>query len=305
MVRRTGLRSLVLVFLCVVVAGCTGMEDTGTAPSPSVSGSHASSPALTSSGDVGDGLRCTLTIPHGVVSPGARTRARFTIENVTDHSVKVFLGTNGATGWLVFAQEGKELQDSSLAHAGIIGPAPLSRTLRPGKSVRIGSLDTAVLWPGPLEVTPHCMDTALPRVAMKVGAPGAPERSFAIERAVTATNDTFADCMPVTSGDWVEGTVHTNGSVLEARCAALVIERDGFDIVVVAWVSPPDAPEVDLSTLPDRIEAVPYIDQAPPITVSWWVFTATTQGVVCASSAHVAKGRTSESYSGGGVCHSG
>lgn len=286
----------------MVLASCTPLDDAGTATSPSVSGSQASSPALTSSGDVGHGLRCTLTIPHSVVSPGARTGARFTVENVTDHSVKVFLGPNGATGWLVFARDGKELQDSSLAHSGIIGPAPLSRTLLPGKKVRIGTLDTAVLWPGPLEVTPHCMNQTLPGLAMELGAPGAPEQTVAIERAVTATNDTFADCKPVTSGTWVEGTVHTNGSVLNARCAALVIEREGFDLVVVAWVSPPGAAEVDLSSLPDRIEAVPYLDQTPPITVDWWVFVATTQDTICASSAHVAIGRASSSYSGGGVC---
>jgi len=268
-------------------------------------GSTASSAPLTSSGLVADGtLRCTVELPVNPLVPGQPTGASFTVTNVTDGAVQVWLGTNGYAGWLVFSADGLDLQDSGLTHAGIHGPPPDEQALAPGGSIAIGAMDTAVLWSGPLDVTPHCVDAALPAVQMEVMAPGAPASAdAAIAQAVSSLSDAFVGCVPATSGAWVTGTFGTSDGTIDARCGAYVVERDGFDVVALVAVSPPDAPELDLAQLPDRIEAVPppMFPQGSSVRVSWWVLVLTQDSTSCAT--HYAMSMGPDSYGGGGgIC---
>lgn len=259
-----------------------------------------------SSGLVADGtLRCTVRLPSDLVVPGEKTGATFVVENVSERRVQIPTGTNGYTGWLVFSSGTDELQDSQKAHSGIEGPAPFDQPLGPGEEMTIGVLDIPVLWPGPLTVTPHCVDAILPTLGLDVVNGGdAPDPDDAVDVAVSAIGDRLSSCTPTENGEWVLGTVPTPQGPAEARCGAVVIENPGFDVVVVADVSPPDAPEVDLRELPSRIEAVPIMDfpSGTSVRLSWWVVVVTSAGRSCVARAEIATSDESESYSTGETC---
>lgn len=171
--------------------------------------------------------------------------------------------------------------------------------------MKIGSEDTAVLWPGPLQITPSCMGEALPAVMLPVASPGAPATTTAaLDQAVTAFGSKFDTCRPRQSGVWVTGTISGTTGKFDARCAALVIAHPGFDVIVLATVAPPDAPSVDLGQLADRIEAVPVFSfpNGSTIRLSWWVTVVTASATSCSRSAFVSISPNSSSYSSGLKC---
>lgn len=302
--RRAGVVALALV-LTVATTGLVVRAFRPASEGPPASSVPSVSSPLTSSGLVADGtLRCTVELPVNPLVPGEPTGVVFTVENVTDATVQVRLSANGYAGWLVFAGGGTEFQDSQRLRAGLGGPLPDEMALAPGESVDIGAMDTAVLWAGPLDVTPHCVDRALPAVQMEVEAPGAPaDPDASIAQAVSALGDAFDGCVPTTSGTWVTGTFGAAEGTIDARCGAYVIERDGFDVVALAAVSPPDAPELDLAQLPDRIEAVPNLSfpNGTSVRVSWWVLVVTRDSTSCATHRAIWMGPDSYSISGS-VC---
>jgi hypothetical protein len=295
------------LLLLLSLNACTAENESADTTSAS-DATSASQPGPTSSGLVVDGtLRCTVRFPKNPLVPGERTGAVFTVENVSDRPQAVWIGTNGYAGAMVFADDSGDLQDSGHVHEGIIGGPPAKRTLQPGDRVQIGSEDTAVLWGGPLGIEPRCVDGPLPALRMDVAAPGEPTTpDAAIAQAVATVGAPFAGCMPITNGVWVTGTFVRNGST-DARCGAYVSERDGFDVVALAAVSPPDAPELNLATLPAHIEAVPYLtfSGGSSVRVSWWVFAVTKDAATCAFSAAIAMGPNSYGSSGGGICRAG
>jgi hypothetical protein len=256
---------------------------------------------------LGRTMQCTATFPQVPLAPGVYTGATFTLQNPTGKDETVRTGVNGDVGWLVFASGGKALQDSSRTHIGIYGPAPGSHVLAPGGSLRILTEDTAVLWPGLLQVTPYCMGSPLPTLTLPVASPGAPPTTrAAIDQAVTTLGDKFAACRPQESGVWVTGTISGKAGTYEARCAALVIPHPGFDVVVLASVAPPDAPAVDLAELPGRIEAVPTFSFAKgsAIRLSWWVVVSTANGTTCSRAVTISIGPNASGYMSGS-CNTG
>jgi hypothetical protein len=278
-------------------------------PTPTSTLTPTTGDAVTSSGRIdGGNLSCTVTFPSDVLIPGELTGAVFTVRNVSDGPASITQGINGYAGSMVFSRDGIVLQDTALVHVGIFGPAPMEQRLAPGERADILTDDTAVLWSGPLTVTPTCHGTELPSVRLDVATPGAPaEPSASIAAAVGSLGDAFEGCRPVTSGEWVTGTSTSNDGVSrDVRCAALVIERQGFDVVALAIVSPPDAPSVDLADLPNRIEAVPPIDvpKGSEIRLEWWVTVVTDAGVSCTAHHTVSISSDSSGY-GGGRCPSG
>lgn len=250
-----------------------------------------------------DGLLCTVTFPSSSVIAGHPTGAVFTLTNVTDRDVNVYVG-NHVAGSLVFARDGLQLQDSSRVDYGVSGPVPVERTLHPDATIKIGSFDIPVLWDGPLEVTPRCLSKDLPPVTLTVASPGSAGNSAdAIEHAVRAIGDPFAGCTPRVDGEWVIGTENKDANDApprDIRCGAVVLDRPDFDVVVLATVSPPNAPGVDLSGLADRIEGVPFLDypEGTFLSISWWVMTVTRDEVICASHRVVSLQGGSSSYSG-------
>ncbi|MGZ4131684.1 MAG: hypothetical protein ACXVWF_01450 [Actinomycetota bacterium] len=275
-------------------------------PTPTPTPTSTSQATITSTGSIEGGtLECTVSFPSSTLTPGEPTGATFTVRNVTGHTVDIAQGINGMIGTLVYSTDMRELQDSARRHDGIMGPAPTEQPLAPGDHTTILALDTPVLWPGPLEITPRCGNDELPTLTVDVASPGAPpDTATAIANAVGALGDRFADCSPVASGEWVTGAVATGSTSTSrnARCAALVIEHPGFDVVVLAWVAPPDAPAVDLAELPSKIQAVPPFDfpDGTTISLSWWVTVAAVDHVSCAGHSSVSIGPNSSGYSGGG-----
>jgi len=250
-------------------------------------------------------FRCTVTFPQVPLTPGAPTGAIFSVQNVTGKAEQVRVGINGDVGWLVFASDGTRLQDSSRTHDGIAGPAPQNHVLAPEHTMKIGSEDTAVLWPGPLQITPSCMGKALPAVRLPVASPGAPATTTAaLDQAVTAFGSKFDSCRPRQSGVWVTGIISGTSGKFDARCAALVIAYPGFDVVVLATVAPPDAPSVDLGQLADMIEAVPVFSfpNGSTIRLFWWVTVVTASATSCSRAAFVSISPDSSSYSSGPKC---
>jgi hypothetical protein len=247
---------------------------------------HTISTSAIVSGGRHRSFRCTATLPK-VLTPGKGTGVVFTITNPTNEPETIWIGVNGDSGWLLFERNGTQLQDSLSAHAGIHGPAPSREHLAAGASATIGADDTAVLWPGPMQVIPVCMNTRLPAVTVAVAAPGAPATATdAIDQAIGAFGSRFDHCTPKQSAVWVTGPVPGKYGSVQARCAALVVEHPGFDVVVLAIVSPPDAQAVDLTRLPGEIEAVPSIlpPRGAPVALSWWVMVTTVKGVTCSRS---------------------
>jgi hypothetical protein len=122
---------------------------------------------------------------------------------------------------------------------------------------------------------------------VQVVAPGkAPDNDLAVQQAVADIGDPLVDCLPVADGHWVTGVIHRgqppSDESFDARCGAQVLQNPGFDIVVVAIVSPPDAPDVDLTTLPRAIQAIPQVrlPQHTPIALTWWVYVVRSDGLV-------------------------
>ncbi len=249
----------------------------GSSPSPSLS--PVPEDRLSVSGTIENGrLRCTASLPASVLA-GEDTSSTFEVLNVSDHVVDVSLGVNGQNGTLRIYRGDTLLVDSADEHIGIFGPSPITHPVEPGATAELGALNTAVLWPGPLIVVPVCAGTELPEVEMQVIAPGeAPDADAAVQQAVADIGDPLAECSPVVDGRWVTGVIHrgqapSDGS-LDARCGAQVLVNPGFDIVVVAIVSPPDAPDVDLTELPGAIEAIPQVNlpRDTPIALTWWIY---------------------------------
>ncbi len=98
------------------------------------------------------------------------------------------------------------------------------------------------------------------------------------------------------------GTVTSHGHEFPARCSAIVDVSAGFDVVTLAVVSPPGAPEVDLRLLRDDIRAVPSVRVPGSFAVSWWVYVVDGNGTRLARRMSVAQNCDgSELTTGGGI----
>lgn len=259
----------------------------GSSPSPSPSVSPVPGGRLSVSGLIENGrLRCTVSMPAGVRA-GESTDSTFEVRNLTDHDVDVEFGVNAPAGTLSIYHGDVLLANSGDAHNGIAGPAPGTKALPPGEVTHLGAWNTAVLWKGPLRVVPVCAGTELPAVEVQVVAPGeAPDGDLAVQRAVADIGSPLTDCLPVADGGWVTGVIHRgkppSDESFDARCGARVLLNPGFDVVVVAIVAPPGAPDVDLTTFPAKIDGIPRFDlpEHTPIALSWWVYVVRADAIV-------------------------
>jgi hypothetical protein len=257
----------------------------GSSPSPSPS--PPSDDRLSVSGLIEHGqLRCTVSIPASVPA-GESTDSTFEVRNITDRSVDVYLGVNGQNGTLRIYSGSRLLVDTADQHIGIFGPAPTAHPVEPGATAELGAANTGVLWSGQLRVVPVCAGTELPAVEVEVVATGeAPDTDLAVQHVVADIGDPLKDCRPIADGEWVTGVIHRgeppSDKSFEARCGARVLLNPGFDVVVVAIISPPDAPDVDLTTLPHAIEMAPQValPAGSPIALTWWVYVVRSDAVV-------------------------
>jgi hypothetical protein len=257
----------------------------GSSPSPSLS--PVPEGRLSVSGPIEHGrLRCTASLPASVRA-GEDTSSTFEVRNIDDRAVDVSVGVNGMNGALRIYHGDTMLANSGDAHNGIAGPAPGTKVLPPGEITDLGAWNTAVLWVGPLRIVPVCAGTELPAVEVQVVAPGeAPDGDLAVQRAVADIGAPLTDCLPVADGGWVTGVIHRgkppSDESFDATCGARVLMNPGFDVVVVAIVGPPGAPDVDLTTLPSKIDAIPRFDlpKHTPIALTWWVYVVRNDAIV-------------------------
>jgi hypothetical protein len=243
-------------------------------PSPSL-GHAVSSTALVDNGLI----RCTASFPSDVVFPGHTTGAVYELVNVSDRLVRVTQSPYGSS--LVIGRAGSTILDTSTLESGPFRRS-IATPLRPGGSTQIRPLEVPIIWPGPLQITPRCLGTTLPPVRLEVANPGrSPADDVSVREAVAAAGAPFASCRPTRINQWVTGVIHRgqppSDLSFKARCGGLVIENPGFDTVVLAIVSPPDAPSIGLDRLAYQSQPIPSlgVGAKPAIAVSWWVYVVT------------------------------
>ncbi len=246
-------------------------------PGPSTSLGHAvSSTALVDHGTI----RCTASFPSDIVFPGHQTGVVYELVNVSDRPVRVTQSPYSSS--LVIGRAGSTILDTSILESGTVSRDVAASPLRPGASTQIRPVEVPIIWPGPLEITPRCLGTALPPVRLGVANPGrSPDDDVSVREAVAAAGAPFADCRPTQINQWVTGVVHRGQPPSDlsfpARCGGLVLENPGFDTVVLAIVSPPDAQSIALDRLAYQFQAIPSlgVGTKAPIAVSWWVYVVT------------------------------
>ena len=177
----------------------------------------------------------------------------------------------------VLDSSGSTLFDSAEFEAGIHGPFIPEEDLEPGATFQpLIRSAVKVRWPGPLEVVPACplFNDPLPSLSLDVTVPGkAPATSDALEAALGETHDLFRDCLPEPNGTWVTGVIEfPDAPGMPARCSASVVQGEGFDVVELRLVSPPDAPDYEM---PQYIIMVPELPGTGSMEALRWTFVVT------------------------------
>ncbi|HEY1330622.1 MAG TPA: hypothetical protein VGH10_04010 [Actinomycetota bacterium] len=264
-------------------------------------------------------VRCSATLDNPVIRPGEALQIHYALQNL---GASLITDAYAGQRLVVRTTSGPILYDSQLATAGdTIGIPTPTNPLSPGTRItlpRNQSTTTIVRWPGPLVLQLSCPFVlaradrehaaipigALPSVPVAVGTTGeAPDPDMAIRESVQATSGLFAQCSPGPGGAIVRGLVTPpagHGALpLPARCWAQVHTYEGFDVVDLLFVAPPNAPSVNLPTYLNQFQI-----QGTAVTeLSRWTFVVTeagtTQAVPIDSAANFPHGEVDFRYEGG------
>lgn len=193
------------------------------------------------SGSVRQGtLLCTATAP-GVVDPGGSLGIAFTVTNVSDHTREI--PGSGVASYVVSDADGVVFDPArQIPHSSpFIPPTEIA----PGETWESGTDQSLVSWAGPLTITPTCLRTVLPALTLDVAVPGqTPAVTEAIRRGAETNGGLLGMCMPVDDGLPTLGTIRppTPADVpdMSASCSATVTLRDGFAVVRMLIVTPPE-----------------------------------------------------------------
>jgi hypothetical protein len=274
-----------------------------------------------STGLVMDGtLRCMVSVEDHVV-PGAPLPITFSLTNVSSETQQVMEGTPSFT-YTIESADGLTFDTApdpgSLSGVKYNGPFPLA----PGASWSPHDfLRLRVQSPGPLTITPRCMETTLAPIRVDVRAEGAaPSAEAAVASAVGSASGLFDGCLPAPNEAPVVGAIRPpKGSLvapMPARCSARVQTYDGFDIVTFLIVAPPSAGDVQI---PDGIptEQNVQLPTGPTLDLIVWRFVVTADRTVSVYSFHRSKTQSSDATApewevtaagwngpGGGICGS-
>ncbi len=309
---------VIFVAFAVAIAGIGGAVYAfrGTHPAPRIAGQTAVGRSgviapRPINARISGQLECTATIPSAEVQPGHELGATFSVTNTSSRPVTVGIGFNGMRGWVrYYDASGNLLADTSHTHDGIIGPAPEQKPVPPGQSIDIGSMDTPIVWPGPLRVVPYCdgreMVSRSKEPIIRVSTTGpAPSAQGALNRAMSSISPVFDSCVPTPNGS-VTGTVRgpKTGSPISARCQSVVQTYPGFDVVTVAAVVPSDAPPVPLQVLSEELGVTPGLGLLKgPVGVTWWTFVVTDGSVTLTHHTGSTVCANSSGSGGGGIAH--
>jgi hypothetical protein len=242
-------------------------------------------------GPVRQGTLLCIVTASAVVDPGRPLGIAFTVENVSDRTSKI--SADGATSYVVTDAGGVVYDTTNEIH--VLGPYIPPAEIAPGESWSSGADTRLVRWAGPLSVTPTCLGTTLPALTLDVAVPGpTPIVAAAIEGAAETNGDLLDTCMPVDDGVPTLGTIRppTPAEVpdMSASCSATVTLHDGFAVVRMLIVTPPEEQGVDVANpyyliaLPDDGRSVEVIvwdvvvtrDRA--VVVGGWVVARTAPG---------------------------
>jgi hypothetical protein len=212
-------------------------------------------------------LVCTATAP-GVVHPGGPLGIAFTVENVGDRTNEI--SADGATSYVVTDPDGVVYDTTKRVYD--FGPIVPPTQIDPGETWASGADQLLVRWGGPLTVTPTCLGTPLPALTLDVAVPGpTPTVADAIEGAAATNGDLLGSCMPVDDGVPTLGTIRppTPADVpnMAASCSATVTMQNGFAVVRMLIVTPPEEQGVDVAN-PYYLIALP--DDGRSIEVIVW-----------------------------------
>lgn len=223
-------------------------------------------------------LRCDARLTSDTVGPGEKIPLEISITNLSDRTQSPGGIPGGISGMKVLDASGTTLFDSAEYEAA--GGFNLDEDLEPGATFEPLVMSIVkVRWPGPLEVVPGCplFDDPLPSLTLDVAVPGkAPAIGEALEAALGATHGLFQGCLPEPDGNWVTGVIEIPGAPdappMPARCSASVVESEGFDVVELRLVSPPDAPDYEM---PQYIIMVPELPGTGSMEALRWTFVVT------------------------------
>jgi hypothetical protein len=273
-----------------------------------------------STGLVMDGtLRCTVSVEDHVV-PGAPLPITFILTNVSSETQQVMEGTPSFT-YMIESADGSTF-DTSPDTGWLSGKYNDPFPLAPGASWSAHDLlRLRIQSPGPLTITPRCMQTPLAPIRVDVQAEGAaPSAEAAVASAVGSASGLFDGCLPAPNEEAVVGEIRppkgSGVSPMPARCSARVQAYDGFDVVSFLIVAPPTAGDVQI---PDGIptEQNVQLPTAPTVDLIVWRFVVTADRTVSVYAFHRSKTQPSDATApmwevtaagwngpGGGICGS-
>lgn len=267
-------------------------------------------PTSVSASFTGMQARCEARLMTPVVHPGQTPAVRYTLVNLGPRPLRYatyfdFPSITDASGTTVYTW----LEQYGGATPSLPAPA-LLHTLGPRRSVARSGLgqEPVIAWVGPLELRLTCpfvvgtkahhtittvTSPRLPALPLRVSSPGrTPSVGVAIARAVAAAQGLFATCRPHTEGRTVVGGIlppkvasppKVIPAPMRARCWASVDAEAGFDVVTLAFVSPPSAHVGSVGSFARPI-ALPRLRT---VEVLRWTFVvtpwATTSGLAAAA----------------------
>lgn len=234
--------------------------------------------SLHSSRTTTDGsLRCDARLTSGSVAPGETLPLVISVTNLSERTRSV---SPRGSGMRVLVASGDTVFDSVEYEAGIHGPYIPDEELEPGDTFEpLVRSRINIMWPGPLEIIPTCplFEGPLPPLTLNVTVPGgAPSKEAALDAALPETHGLFKGCLPTSDGTWVTGVIEIPGAPdapsMSARCSASIVQADGFDVVELRIVSPPEAPDHEM---PQYIIRVPELPGTGSIETLRWTFVVT------------------------------
>ena len=245
-----GRRVAIAAFALLIFAGATtflllaGGGGLGTVAAPTKRPTASAEPASVSMMlKETPGIRCTATIPS-VVQPGEKLGPTYTLENVSDGTVKVSLV---AYGFPVRVEAGNGATWDTADLMNHSWPPVLPTPLAAGASTTMESETLAVQFPGPLTVAPTCAGERMPQLHVTVADPGAtPTPDEAVTRAIGAASGLFDRCPPPANGSTV-GTItppdDPSLTLEDVRCSTEVATFPGFAVVTFVITTPSSGSE--------------------------------------------------------------
>ena len=272
-----------LVAITLAASACGGgYEASASHHESDPGGSVTSTGTVSSSALILDGrLRCTATVSR-TVQAGDSLGLTFAVRNISSRPVQVPL-VNGL--WFVLRAAGGTTYDTRVPLGEEIGPMVIPATIPPGATKTVPATDLRVRWRGPLQVTPGCVQTALPALSVDVDSPGPPpDDSTAVADVVAAAGHLLDRCRPEQAGVAVRGQIDPpsgDAPPMSATCSVSLASEGRFLVAQALIVSPPGLDRVDVGEPYEQLT----VHHAPTYETVAWAFVVTKDGATSVAAA--------------------